>query len=91
VRTLAQEAVDLTEVTIDQLSRSMDLWRFPPVELVIRTKGDIATRLSGFLSRWIGYAELYFTSTKFPDFGPAHFDQAVERFDQIAAQRNYGK
>jgi undecaprenyl diphosphate synthase len=25
VRTLAQEAVDLTEVTIDQLSRSMDL------------------------------------------------------------------
>ncbi len=73
------------------LSSYLDFAEFPPIELVIRTKWELAKRLSGFMLWWIGYAQLYFTATKCPDFREEELKKALERFDSIADKRNFGK
>ncbi len=78
-------------LTAELLSPYLDFGGLPPVEMVVRTKGDDASRTSGFMSWWIGYAELYFTSIKFPDFTLSELDKALARFDDCAEKRNFGK
>lgn len=91
IQKLAEEKKDLTSITEEDISQSLDLWNIPPIELVIRTKGDQAQRTSGFMSRWIGYAELYFTAKKCPEFTVPEFKKALEWFNEMADLRNYGK
>lgn len=91
IQKLAQEKKDLTNITEDDISTSLDLWDIPPIELIIRTKGDQAQRTSGFMSRWIGYAELYFTAKKCPEFDVEEYKKALIWFNEIADLRNYGK
>lgn len=81
----------LDQLTEEWLSDAMDLWIFPPIELVIRTKAQVAKRLSGFMTWRIGYAELYFSEKYFPDFDVASLQESLERFDSIAQYRNFGK
>ena len=50
----------------------------PDVDLLIRTGGE--QRLSDFLLWECAYAELYFTDTMWPDFGPAELARAVDDF-----------
>lgn len=50
----------------------------PPVDLMIRTSGDI--RLSNFLLWQAAYAEFWFTHTNWPDFSQAEFVQAIIDF-----------
>ena len=50
----------------------------PPVDLMIRTSGEI--RISNFMLYSISYSELYFTSTCFPDFDNKEFDKALEDY-----------
>lgn len=69
----------------------MDLGDFPPIELVIRTKGKMAQRLSGFMTWWISYAELYFSDKYFPDFTVNELQKVLEWFNSIVEYRNYGK
>lgn len=64
---LAKEGTN-SDISEENLSKYMDLGSLPPVELVIRTKGDEAQRTSGFMARRIGYAELYFTAKTYPAF-----------------------
>ncbi len=52
----------------------------PPVDLMIRTSGEI--RISNFMLYSISYAELYFTSTCFPDFDEKEFDKALEDYQK---------
>ena len=47
----------------------------PPIDLMIRTSGEC--RISNFMLYSISYAELYFTSTCFPDFDETEFDLAL--------------
>jgi len=89
IKTLAQEGADLATITEETLSNALDLGKLPPIELVVRTKGDQAQRTSGFMSRWIGYAELYFTPKKCPEFEVADYQESLKRFDNIANLRNY--
>jgi len=91
IQQLAQNGVDLTTVTEDTLSKALDLGNIPPIELVIRTKWDQAQRTSGFMSRWIGYAELYFTAKKCPEFDVPAFQKALTWFNTMADLRNYWK
>ena len=91
IRKLAQEKKDLTTVTEEDITKSLDLWIVPPIELVIRTKGDQAQRTSGFMSRRIGYAELYFTAKKCPEFEVTDYQESLNRFDKMANLRNYWK
>ncbi len=89
VQKLAQQNTDLSQVTEDQLSEALDLGDLPPVELIIRTKGDFAQRTSGFMSRRMGYAELYFTAKKCPEFEVEEYQEILKWFDAMANHRNY--
>lgn len=58
----------------------------PPVDLVIRTGGE--RRLSDFLLWECAYAELVFTRTMWPDFGPDDLAAAVREFHN--RERRFG-
>jgi len=51
----------------------------------------MAKRTSGFMSRRIGYAELYFTEKMCPELGIPEYQEALKRFESISNLRNYGK
>lgn len=91
VQSLAKEQKDCTNITEQDISNASELTNVPPIELVIRTKGDQAHRTSGFMSRRIGYAELYFTQTKCPVFDTTEYKKALEWFTQVEDNRNFGK
>jgi len=59
----------------------------PDPDLLIRTGGE--KRLSNFLLWQLSYAELYFTETKWPDFGRDEFLAALQEFQQ--RQRRFGR
>mgnify|MGYP000004612828 CR=1 FL=1 len=50
----------------------------PPVDLMIRTSGDL--RVSNFLLWQAAYAEFWFTDTQWPEFTPAEFIDAIVDF-----------
>ncbi len=58
----------------------------PDVDLLIRTGGE--QRLSDFLLWESAYAELWFTDTKWPEFGEAEFARAIDDFK--TRDRRYG-
>jgi undecaprenyl diphosphate synthase len=89
IRKLAEEKKDLTIITEEDITKSLDLGDIPPIELVIRTKGDQAQRTSGFMSWRIGYAELYFTPKKCPEFDVSEYQKALLWFNDMADLRNY--
>jgi len=91
IKNLKNQNIDFDKIAEEDLTKSMDLWNIPPVELVIRTKWDEAQRISGFMLRWIGYAELYFTAKKCPEFDIPSYQEALGWFDKMAEKRNYGK
>lgn len=71
-------AVDeIDEGLIDSYLYTRDL---PPVDLLIRTSGDI--RLSNFLLWQAAYAEFWFTQTNWPDFSAEEFIQAIVDYQQ---------
>lgn len=91
IQKLAADWKDLTKITEEDITKSLDLWHIPPIELVIRTKWDQAQRTSGFMSWWIGYAELYFTAKRCPELSILTYKEALTWFDQMAEKRNFGK
>ncbi|MFH1561382.1 MAG: polyprenyl diphosphate synthase [Patescibacteria group bacterium] len=58
----------------------------PDPDLMIRTGGEV--RISNFLLWQLSYAELYFTDTLWPDFGPKKFEKAI--FDYQQRERRFG-
>ncbi|MBC75325.1 MAG: di-trans,poly-cis-decaprenylcistransferase [Halobacteriovoraceae bacterium] len=56
------------------------------VDLLIRTAGD--QRISNFLLWQCSYAELYFSQTKWPDFGPQEFVQILDKVS--CRERRFG-
>lgn len=81
----------IATLTEEEFSTYLDFGDIEPVDLVIRTKGEIAQRTSWFLSWRIGYAELYFTPEFFPAFWPESLEKALFRYNSIAEWRNFGK
>jgi len=78
-------------ITRDALSRRLDgegtaRLTVRDVDLLIRTGGE--QRLSDFLLWECAYAELYFTPTMWPDFGPADLAAAMAEFRR--RQRRFG-
>ena len=69
--------IDLDKIDTEEFYKYLynDL---PPVDLMIRTSGEI--RISNFMLYSIAYAELYFTETCFPDFDEKEFDKALESY-----------
>ena len=59
----------------------------PDPDLLIRTGGD--RRISNFLLWNLAYTEMYFTDVLWPEFSPAHLDEAFSSFAQ--RERRFGK
>jgi undecaprenyl diphosphate synthase len=58
----------------------------PDPDLIVRTSGEL--RLSNFLLWQAAYAELVFTDVLWPDFGEAHFAEALAEFSR--RERRFG-
>ena len=89
-RTLAvrARAGEIAPEDIDEamFAGALDTAGQPPVDLVIRTSGDL--RLSNFLLWQAAYAEFWFTETNWPDFTPEEFVGALVDFAQ--RKRRFG-
>jgi len=73
-------------VTAETIAANLDTADLPPLDLLIRTSGEI--RLSNFLLWQSAYAELWFTDVLWPEFTPAHLEQALASF--AARERRFG-
>ena len=89
-RTLAvrARAGEIAPEDIDEamFAGALDTAGQPPVDLVIRTSGDL--RLSNFLLWQSAYAEFWFTETNWPDFTPEEFVGAL--IDFAHRRRRFG-
>src|SRR6478735_9040719 len=82
----AAKAAAAGEVTVEAISAHLDTADLPPLDLLIRTSGE--ERLSNFLLWQSAYAELWFTDVLWPDFTPAHLEEALADF--AGRERRFG-
>jgi len=68
------------------IARHLYTHNLPELDLVIRTSGEV--RLSNFLLWQVAYAEIYVTSTLWPDFRGTHLMEAIAEYQQ--RERRYG-
>lgn len=87
VKKIINEKVPSGKLTEEFFSTHLDTAGMPDPDLIIRTGGEL--RLSGLMPWQAIYAELYFTPTLWPDFGPEEFDKAILEFQK--RQRRFGK
>ncbi len=81
----------IATLTEDEFSKYLDFADLHPLDMVIRTKWDVAHRTSGFMSWRIWYAELYFAKDHYPAFSNEKLDEALAWFDSVSWERNYWK
>jgi undecaprenyl diphosphate synthase len=74
------------EISEQDLSTLLDTSLFPDVDLLIRTGGD--QRLSNFLLWQAAYAELFFTSTLWPDFSCGELKTILTKY--VSTTRKFG-
>jgi undecaprenyl diphosphate synthase len=79
--------VDPSTINQDTLQKYLVTSELPDPELMIRTSGEY--RISNFLLYQLAYAELYFTSTRWPDFRKEHLYEAILDFQK--RERRFGK
>ncbi len=82
----ARAAAASGEITAESIEANLDTADLPPLDLLIRTSGEI--RLSNFLLWQAAYAEMLFVDTLWPDFSPEHLRKACEDF--AARERRFG-
>ena len=66
------------DISAQVFENELDTAGQPPVDLLIRTSGDL--RVSNFLLWQAAYAEFWFTDTAWPDFTPEEFIDALVDF-----------
>lgn len=86
-RRVREGSLQPEEITEEVISSSLDTAAFPEPDLLIRTGGE--ERVSNFLLWQIAYAELFFSSTFWPDFGREALLEAIEAYS--ARERRFGK
>lgn len=82
----AAKAAAIGEVNERTIAAHLDTADLPPLDLLIRTSGEI--RLSNFLLWQSAYAEMLFVDTLWPDFTPEMLKQALEDFSR--RERRFG-
>jgi undecaprenyl diphosphate synthase len=80
------KAAEQGAVTVDAIAANLDTADLPPLDLLIRTSGEV--RLSNFLLWQAAYAEMWFTEVLWPDFTVAHLEEALASF--AGRERRYG-
>lgn len=81
-----QGDLDPSEVTSQMVADHLYTRGMPDPDLLIRTSGE--TRISNFMLWQIAYAELFFTTTLWPDFNEAEFLQIL--VDYQNRERRFG-
>lgn len=82
----AAKAAEKGAISPEAIEAELDTADLPPLDLLIRTSGEL--RLSNFLLWQTAYAELWFTDVLWPDFTPAHLEEALAVFAK--RERRYG-
>ena len=70
----------------ESFSKLLDTTNFEPVDILIRTGGDV--RISNFLLWQCAYAEMFFVDTLWPEFTVDEFDKIVQKYKTI--ERRFG-
>ncbi len=70
--------IEPDQININDISNLLDTGELPPLDLLIRTSGEL--RLSNFLLWQAAYSELYFTDTLWPDFDKRELQKALKSF-----------
>jgi undecaprenyl diphosphate synthase len=78
--------LDPATLTEESFARQLDTIGIPDPDLILRTSGE--QRLSNFLLWQSAYAELVFLDVLWPDFGQAHFADALAEFSR--RERRFG-
>ncbi len=87
VRRALAQGLGPEELTEESFRKLLPTGGLPEPDLIIRTGGH--QRLSNFFLWEAAYAELYFTPTLWPDFGPEEFLLALRDFQ--GRTRNFGR
>ena len=74
------------EVTEENLESCLDTAGIPPVDIMIRTSGEV--RLSNYLLWQNAYSEMFFTQTYWPDFTQGELDDIISDFSR--RERRFG-
>lgn len=82
----AAKAASIGEVNERTIAAHLDTADLPPLDLLIRTSGEI--RLSNFLLWQSAYAEMLFVDTLWPDFTPEMLQTALDDFAK--RERRFG-
>ena len=82
----AAKAAAAGEVTEASIAAHLDTADLPPLDLLIRTSGEV--RLSNFLLWQSAYAEMLFVDTLWPDFTVEHLRDALDNF--AGRERRFG-
>ncbi len=83
---VASGEIDPSELDEAAFARRLFTAGMPDPDLIIRTSGE--RRLSNFLLWQAAYAELIFLNVLWPDFGAAHFAEALA--DYASRERRFG-
>ncbi|RMG73798.1 MAG: isoprenyl transferase [Nitrospirae bacterium] len=86
IKRLIESGLGPEEINETVFEGFLDTKGLPPVDLIIRTSGEI--RISNFLLWQGAYAELYFTETLWPDFTKEEFMLALQDFQR--RERRFG-
>ena len=78
--------ISADEIDAKLFESALDTCGLPPVDLLIRTSGDM--RISNFLLWQAAYAEFWFTNTTWPEFSPEEFVDALIDFGK--RERRFG-
>ena len=78
--------VEHLEIDEAAVSRHLYTRNLPDPDLVVRTSGEM--RLSNFLLWQLAYAEIYVTSTLWPDFRGVHLLEGIAEYQK--RERRYG-
>ena len=83
VKKLNEQNLDVTEENIE---KNLDTAGMPEVDLLIRTSGEV--RISNYLLWQCAYAEMFFTSTYWPEFNENELDDIISDFH--TRERRFG-
>ena len=86
-REVAEGRLSADSLTEETISAHLDTAAFPDPDLLIRTGGE--ERISNYLLWQAAYAELFFSSVYWPDFGREALREALEAY--TARELRFGK
>ena len=83
IKKLNEQKLEVTEANLESC---LDTAGIPPVDILIRTSGEV--RLSNYLLWQNAYAEMFFIQTFWPDFSEAELDDIISDFSK--RERRFG-